>query len=182
MPVSKSASDPLTAPYQPIVPLKNLLFKALSSKKMVTKIPQPLPFIVAAFEPKTLPVNYNFGYEWRSVFKQKTHYSVVLTAFTKGEVCIIKKTFENLINFTLCRIPRSFILSVLFLALSTSVRSLIDHLITKAWLLVFHSGRPGWNLAPTAAAYSKEVYCHCCELNLRCGDSLYHCIPGPLHI
>lgn len=86
VPVSKSQSDPLTAPYQPIVPLKNLLFKALSSKKMVTTISQPLPFIVASFEPTALPVNYKFGYEWRSVFKQKTHYSVVLAAFTKGKV------------------------------------------------------------------------------------------------
>jgi hypothetical protein len=86
VPVSKSENDPLTAPYQPIVSLKNLLFKALASKKLVTTIAQPLPFIVAAFEPRALPVNYNFGYEWRSVFKQKTHYSVVLAAFTKGEV------------------------------------------------------------------------------------------------
>lgn len=86
VPVTKSKSDPVTAPYQPIVPLKNLLFKALSSKT-VTSISQPLPFIVTSFERKDLPVNYNFGYDWRSVFKQKTHYSVVLAAFTKGKVC-----------------------------------------------------------------------------------------------
>lgn len=54
---------------------------------MVTMITQPLPFIVVSLEPDALPVNYKFGYEWRSVFKQKTHYSVVLAAFTKGEVC-----------------------------------------------------------------------------------------------
>lgn len=133
VPVSKSESDPLTAPYQPIVPLKNLLFKALSSKKMVTKIPQPLPFIVAAFEPNSLPVNYNFGYEWRSVFKQKTHYSVVLAAFTKGEVCIQNKLDQLRYDHDYyCRIPKSSIRSVLFLAQSISVRSLINHLITKA--------------------------------------------------
>ena len=50
-------------------------------------ITQPVPFIVASFGSDALPVNYKFGYEWRSVFKQKTHYSVVLVAFTKGEVC-----------------------------------------------------------------------------------------------
>ncbi len=49
-------------------------------------IDQPLPFIVATFGPKGLPTNYNFGYEWRSVFKQKTYYSVVLAAFVKGKV------------------------------------------------------------------------------------------------
>lgn len=85
VPVTKSKTDPLTAPYQPIVPLKNLVVKALSSKTVNT-ISQPLPFIVASFEPKALPINYKFTYEWRSVFKQKTHYSVVLVVFTRGKV------------------------------------------------------------------------------------------------
>ena len=85
VPVSKSENDPLTAPYQPVVPLKSLLSKALSSTTVMT-VKQPLPFIVATFGPKKLPTNYNFGYEWRSVFKQKTHYSVVLAAFIRGKV------------------------------------------------------------------------------------------------
>lgn len=85
VPVSKSKNDPLTAPYQPIVPLKHLLEKALSSKTVAT-VSQPLPFIVSTFTPENLPVNFNFGHEWNSVFKQKTYYSVVLVAFTKTMV------------------------------------------------------------------------------------------------
>lgn len=85
VPVTKSKNDPLTTPYEPVVPIKNLLAKALSSK-MVTKVSQPLPFVVSSFGPADIPINYNFGYEWRSVFKQKKHYSVVLAAFTEGRV------------------------------------------------------------------------------------------------
>ena len=85
VPVSKSKNDPLTAPYQPIIPVNSLLEKALSSKT-VAVVSQPLPFIVSTFTPDDLPVNFDFGYEWNSVFKQKTYYSVVLVAFTRSIV------------------------------------------------------------------------------------------------
>lgn len=73
------------APYEPLVPLQNILVKALSSN-MVSAFSEPLPFVVTSFGANDLPINYNFGHKWRSVFKQDTYYSVVLVAFTKSQV------------------------------------------------------------------------------------------------
>ena len=81
----KPKDDPVTAPYVSLIPLEQLLLKALPSK-MVSSVTQPIPFIVGSFQPNDLPRKYHFGYEWRSVFKQKHYYGVVLVAFTKAEV------------------------------------------------------------------------------------------------
>lgn len=84
VPVFKPVSDPFTAPYVSFIPLKQLLLKALPSKT-VNSVTQPIPFIVASFLPNDLPRTYKFGYEWRSTFKQKHYYCVVIVAFTKTE-------------------------------------------------------------------------------------------------
>ena len=124
VPVSKSTNDPLTAPYQPIVPLNHLLEKALSSKT-VTTVSQPLPFIVSTFAPDQLPVNFNFGYEWNAVFKQKTYYSVVLVAFTRTMVSLLSRCmqFTQLLCVCvfLCRTTICSTLLVPFPILSSSV-------------------------------------------------------------
>ena len=89
VPVFKPEGDPITAPYISFVPIKQLLFKALPIKT-VSSATFPIPFIVAYFQPKDLPRSYNFGYEWRSAFKQKHYYSVVLVAFTDSAVSFIQ--------------------------------------------------------------------------------------------
>lgn len=85
VPVFKPSGDHAIASYFLNVPLKELLSKALPSKT-VSSNSQPLPFIVASFQQNHFPRNFHFGYEWRSAFKQKNYYCVVLVAFTKSDV------------------------------------------------------------------------------------------------
>ena len=83
VPVFKADSEPLSAPYTPKFPLKHLLSGAVGSEA-VSQAPDPRPFIVGAYKRRKLPKILKFDGNWmKSAFKPKTHYSIVVAAFTK---------------------------------------------------------------------------------------------------
>ena len=90
VPVFKADTEPVSAPYTPKLPLKHLLSSAVSSEA-VSQDPDPRPFIVGSYKKNKFPVKLKFDGGWmKSAFKPKTHYSIVVAAFTK--VCARSST------------------------------------------------------------------------------------------
>ena len=83
VPVFKADTDAMSAPYTPKHPLKHLLSSAVSSEA-VSQAPDARPFIVGSYKKSKLPPTLKFDGGWvKSAFKPKTHYSIVVAAFTK---------------------------------------------------------------------------------------------------
>lgn len=86
IPVTRAEDQPRTIPYQPVIPLSELLTHALS-KKLVTKVAQRVPFVVDEFQSGDLPPTLRIAGKWvHRAFKHDTYYSFVVVAFTKVKV------------------------------------------------------------------------------------------------
>ena len=86
VPVFKDKEQSRSMPYTPKVPISQLLSHSVSPH-MVSKVADPIPFVIGKYEAPSLPETLDFDEQWlRKAFKPKTHYSVVVAAFTKIEV------------------------------------------------------------------------------------------------
>ena len=73
-------------PYTSKVPINQLLSHSVSPH-LVAKVADPIPFVIGKYEAHSLPETLDFDEQWlRKAFKPKTHYSVVVAAFTKIKV------------------------------------------------------------------------------------------------
>ena len=89
VPVHKSKDQSRSMPYEPQVPINQLLSHSVSPH-LVAKVADPIPFVIGKYEANSLPETLDFDEQWlRKAFKPKTHYSVVVAAFTKTEVCLL---------------------------------------------------------------------------------------------
>lgn len=83
LPVFKADSEPMSAPYTPKSPLKHLLSSAVSPEAVSQSL-DPHPFIVGSYKRSKFPTTLKFDGGWmKTAFKPKTHYSIVVAAFTK---------------------------------------------------------------------------------------------------
>ena len=83
MPVFKAENEPMSAPYTPKLPLKHLISHAVGTEA-VSKHTDPVTFLVGSYKRSEFPKTLKFDGSWmKSGFKQKTHYSITVAAFTK---------------------------------------------------------------------------------------------------
>ena len=83
VPVTRARDQPRTIPYQPVVPLPELLNHTLS-RKLVTKVVERVPFFVGEYQSEELPPTLKVAGKWvHKAFKTDTYYSFVVVAFTK---------------------------------------------------------------------------------------------------
>lgn len=83
VPVFKAENEPISAPYTPKMPLKRLLNVAVGTEA-VSQTSNPVPFVVGSYKGSNFPTSLKLDGSWmKSAFKPKTHYSIVVAAFTK---------------------------------------------------------------------------------------------------
>ena len=82
MPVYKKDTEPVSAPFTPLVPYSKLTSKAVASH-LATNSSKPVPFVVGQYQsfnfPRQLEFNGTFG---GKELKPETHYSFVVFAFS----------------------------------------------------------------------------------------------------
>ena len=100
VPVFKADTEPVSAPYMPKTSLKHLLSDTVSFEA-VPQTSEARPFIVGSYVEGKLPATLKFDGHWmKSSFKSKTHYSIVVAAFTKvGLTSITLSSIVDLQNY-----------------------------------------------------------------------------------
>lgn len=88
VPTVKKENDPQGAPFTPVIPL-NLLISSAVTSELVDETTDPVPFIVGSYKSNKLPKHITFdGKAMKKSFKPKTHYSIVVAAFSSTKVLL----------------------------------------------------------------------------------------------
>ena len=82
MPVFKKDTDPMSAPFTPLIPYSQLISKAVTPH-LVASSSEPLPFVVGQYQSSNFPKQLEFNGTWGvKELKPETYYSFVVNAFS----------------------------------------------------------------------------------------------------
>ena len=100
VPVSKDNIHLQSAPYQPVVPLSELMVHAVS-KELAAQTTKPVPFIIGEYTANEFPHLVDFTIRTvRKDFKHDTYYSIVVAAIANITVSIILWSVLYTITFS----------------------------------------------------------------------------------